>query len=302
MKKSISFICCVIIILSYFSVSYTQAEKSQLQWFMHLSNFQLPAHIIKQSLLKKPIHFDMKYIDLTVQEILYDGMWLYGIAVASPKNTNDGLILPCDADSSDFVKGGHNENATKDERSFIEVSTQEKKPLILTKFHIAEMDNADYYFQDHRQLPNGSSVLFCGAPVQWLKNEQNITLIASTEILNSEDKKNSTAENKTIPFTIHAIGNITVQKYKPNTPYPLTSVNLIQTPLSIYPQFQFSKQTDIQNYSLKKIAPTNGIEFIKGVPPDSTAFLADDLPTTVQITLHNHTLNDDITISFDCVR
>ena len=172
---------------------------------------------------------------MTLQEVLYDGIWLYTSAIVTPTDPATTLIMPASADIQDFVYGGYNENLRIDPRRFIEAALQDQKDLQRVSVYPVEFDQLSYYFLDHRQDAGDQSTVFSGAPLGGMEETLSAHLSVRLDLFDPLSSTFTHTDIYEFPITIQRIGSIDQRDYSTDhASFPFHSLSLIQTPLTVY--------------------------------------------------------------------
>ena len=181
MRKAACFIMSILFIIGSVQCGYAESmtqTDSALAWLMELYEYDLPDSITDDMrAFFTPLEFDCGTVQVTLDEVLYDGEYLYTSARVMPVDSTTTLIMPASALVEDFVAGGYHENLRSDPRSFMEAAVQDQKTLLMVEVHPVEFDRAEYYFLDHRQDAGDQTTVFSGASVGWIGEAPTIHLL-----------------------------------------------------------------------------------------------------------------------------
>ncbi len=286
MKKFVRMVS-VILCLLLLPWSHTLAEttpESDLAWLMGLYDFTMPeACVMTPKNAQAPLIFDCGDVQITLTEVLYDGIWLYTAASAVPMHPDKAILLPGGAELQDFMAGGYGEGLRDDPRSFQDAALQDGKELINVFLYPIEFDDAPYYFLDHRQDAGSQSTLFGGAPVMWQDEERTIHFSVQLNHIFLSGDSEPRSETFTFPVDIRRIGAMDSKLYRaaPEDGLPFETLRLLQTPLTTY-AFPEWKSPDAEGLEFALLDPSQA-PYGRGAPPDTTTFALPSLPDTIGV-------------------
>lgn len=292
---AVSIICCFFPLSRSYSED-TKATDSDIAWLMNLYGYTLPTTTVQtmhQSFA--PRSFTCGDVEVTLTEILYDGLWLYIAATATPIHPETSLLMPGSADFSDFVAGGYGEGLRDDSRSFEQVALQDEKSIIRIFLYPAEFYDAPYYYLDHRQDAGDQSTLFGGAPGHWMDENITIHLCIQLEHIELANGECSSPESYEFPIEIERLGSIESRTFQ--TTYdndaPFTSIDLVKTPLTAYANIHWKNEL-FENNIQYELLDNMMNPFAQGAPPGGNAFSMTDLPEEINIRFHLYNGQDEI--------
>ncbi len=210
--------------------------ESGIAWLMELYGYKPPEeaiHAMRESF--QPQAFDCGLAQVTLQEVLYDGVWLYTSATVTPTDPETTLILPDGAGIDDLVAGGYGENLRSDPRSYRAAALEDGKELLLVRVYPLEFNQAGYYYTDLRQDAGDQSTLLGAAPLGGLEEALTLHLSIQLESIDPSTGKVLSTSNLEFPIDIRRIGAINRREYQTDREdVPFRSLHLIQTPLTVY--------------------------------------------------------------------
>lgn len=156
--------------------------RSGIAWYLDLQGYPMQ-HAVKEGLhaFYMPQQEDCGDVQVTLQEVLYDGYWIYTSASVVPTSSETTLVMPGSAGMDERVSGGNGEKSRMDIRTFREAATEDGKRLLSVYVYPKEFDYLPFYFLDHRQDANDSSTLLSGSRL--LAPSGTITIHGSVQIL-----------------------------------------------------------------------------------------------------------------------
>lgn len=275
-------------ILCLMQLSCSCAEKDEfsnngLAWLMGLYGYKLSQHLITFSHSNfQPLIVESNGASITLDEILYDGTWMFTSATVVP-SISDRIIVPFDADINDCIAGGYQEKLRSDTRSFLEVAQEDDKKLLLVSIYPVEYEHAEYYFLDHRQDEGLQSTLFSGAPVTLQGDTIVVHISVKTTLLSQLTGEILLEESNEYPISIQNLGVKNEKKYY--TTYdesPLYELVLTQTELAtyVYPEWNDDAVSEEMTYML---VDEFGQKYSCGIPQDSSTYFFHVLPDTLYV-------------------
>lgn len=276
------------ILLTFICAAVAFAE-NDITWLMGLYGFDLPDALQKSIYISNAQPYDCGAVEVTIQEILYDGVWLYTSATLMPKDDETTLIIPDSADWGDFVAGGYKENFRNDARTFRNAAAEDGKLLASIMVYPMEYEDADYFFLDHRQDAGSQSTVFSGAPVAWMEQNKIIHLSVHVQMIDPVAGTILSEEHFFHPIKIDMVGPVTKQIYKSEEPeLPINSLQLVHTPLTSYALPSWKSSTDAMMYTIH-IVDNTGKVINRGAPLDTNTYNMAELPTTVNVLFEGKT-------------
>ena len=270
---------------------YTESSlpvDSALAWLMDLYGYNFPdgiAHAMRSSF--HPQAFDCGPAQITLQEVLYDGVWLYTSATVTPTNPEKTLIVPRSAGLDDFVAGGYGENLRNDPRSFLEAALQDQKQLLWVSIYPVEYEKAPLYFTDHRQDDGDQSTLFSGAPLAGMEEALTIHLSIQLELIDPSTGITTHTEAYAFPVAIQRVGPVSKRDYQADQEdFRFRSISLIQTPLTVYsfPEVSEGKMEICYHFSL---FDADLIPIPRGRVAEGFAWILQELPEKLNVQIES---------------
>lgn len=254
-------------------------DESGLRWLMNLYGYDISQNVINGIRdVWQPQSLDCEEVQVTLQEILYDGVWLYTSSTMKPPASNDVIIVPKSAFINDFMAGGYSENLRDDPRTFLEAALEEEKDLLFVGVYPSEYSQADYYFLDHRQDAEPTSTLFSGAPVTLQDAQSTIHILITVERINPVTGESLGAHTYEYPIEIERVGMAAQQKYtSTRNDVPVNEIILIQTPLATYVMPSWESRTQKETIDFE-LTDTSGNYYPRGNPDDSHSYMIDVFP------------------------
>ena len=292
MKKAILIIITVLLAAIRILPGQAIADetiRSGIAWYMDLHGFTL-SQAIEDGMhdLYKPQEADCGDVQVTLQEVLYDGYWIYTSASVVPTSPEMTLVMPGSAEMGDRVSGGNGEKSRMDSRTFREAASEDGKRLLSVYVYPKEFDYLPYYFLDHRQDASGSSTLLSGSHL--LAPSGIVTIHWSVQIY--EVDKNTgiytLADEHEFPAVITPLGDAAVKKYKPpaEEALPIDSITLIHTALTTYAIPSWVNEEDQGVYAFT-LLDENNHQIRQGAPPDVYTFSMEQPPDELFVQMLN---------------
>lgn len=266
-----------------YATSQDAPGESDLSWLMGVYDDTLPQDIATFAQTNfQPLTVDEEGIIVSIQEILYDGVWLFTSVTANP-SSDDIIIVPFEAEVNDLIAGGYGENLRDDSRTFLEAAQEDQKNLLLVSVMPAEYEQADFYFLDHRQDAGSQSTLFSGAPVALQGDNLTIHIAIETTLISYSTGETLSEARHEYPVTIKSLSTYNEKEYLPATEdAPFEKLLLVQTDLAtyVYPSWKESQTETVPEYVL---TDAEGNPYPTGIPQDATSCTLDVLPDTVYV-------------------
>lgn len=287
-RRALRLAVCILLCIPVTVSSATQIsthDRSQIARYLKLYGYDLPWEIVKQSHAAfSPLAVDCGPVQVSVDEILYDGQWMYTAASIWPKDPDTTVIMPGSAHPDDPAAGFYGEKARNDKRSFKTAAKEDNKQLLSVYAYIKEFDDIGAYFLDHFQEEN-SSVLFSGAEVAGGEETVECTWVVQIYAVDLQTKKFTLQNEYFFPITIQPL-----QPYLEKIYYvgsgknaPFDHAILVDTPLNTY---VFPQWNDIHDQSLYRVTldDSNGFA-VQGAFPGIEARKLKTLSKEVIVTI-----------------
>lgn len=238
--------------------------------------------------------FDVQTVDcgdvqVSLDEVLYDGYWLYTAASAIPTDPQKTLIMPGSSQSGDLVSGVYKEKQRSDNRTFRDAAAEDEKQLLAVYIYPKEFDQKSVYFLDHLQLANHQSVLFSGG--NFISTSELLPITWSIQIydVDKTTEQYTLRKEYNIPMTIKRLSPVKQQNYTviSDQPLPFKTVIIAKTPLTVYVYPAWEKM-DNQNQYEFSLLDASQKEIRPGAPPDINTFTLNQLPEELYIQLFNY--------------
>lgn len=278
--------------------SQDAAAESALSWLMGLYDYAMPQDVATFAQTNfQPLTVDADGIVVSVQEILYDGAWMFTAVTANP-SSDDIIIVPFEAEVNDLIAGGYGENLREDSRTFLEAAQEDQKDLLLVSIMPAEYEQADFYFLDHRQDAGSQSTLFSGAPVTLDGEEITIHIAVETTRISYATGEVLSESRNEYPVTIKNLGIQSTKEYFPATEdAPFEKLLLVQTDLATYAKPSWKELSTEDTTPEYVLTDAEGNPYPAVIPQDATSCSLDVLPDTVYVRFTEET-GEEYTITF----
>lgn len=295
MKKIMRILLALYLMLGTITCGYGESEAAAqdgIAWFMGTYNYTLPASTLEiSSVAFTPVTFDCGAAQVTIENILYDGMWIYTSAILAPSSPEESLIMPDDADSFFPVAGVYGENLRDDHRTFAEAAIEDGKQLVRTLAVPQEYYELDYFICGSRQDAGDTSTMVCAAPCLWIDEEINICFRVDVTVIDPATDQAEPTTTYEFPLTVKRLGSVEMAKYHSDQGIEALgydTIMLVKTPLTVYAYAEKGMN--------RHPAPVNMMDgsaspLPKGVPIDGTTTF--DLPALPsQLYIHVGILQD----------
>ena len=270
----------VMILISCFAGMSESAETEWvgIPWLMSIYGYEMDQSLIDEMNDNFQAQtFDCGKAQVTLREVLYDGVWMFTAATVVPTAGEDVIIIPASADMEDFIAGGYQEGLRDDQRTFLEAALEDHKQLLYIEIIPDEYEESDFYFEDHRQDPGEQSTLYSGGPVLLPEDENVIHLTIQISMIAPETEEESDPETYSFPVEIHRTASRKKSYHTAESDTPFDSVTLVITPLATHalPEWKTQELKETVGFQL---FDNNGEPFPKGIPQDSTTCFLTDFP------------------------
>ncbi len=250
----------------------------------------------------QPQTVDYGLVRVTFEEIVYDGRWVYTSATVVPSDEANVIVMPGSTGTGDAVAGGNGEQLCIDTRSFRDVATENQQQLLAVYVYIKEFDEmAPYYFLDHFQAEDNSSILLSGAPLSSDRND--LTLNWSVQLYNVDTSTGaySLVDLYEYPVTVSTLAPTTVRTYTSNvsSDMPFSTITLMKTALTTYAIPDWKDEEDQGRYDLILLNESQE-PYGQGTPPDINTFDIERLPETLNLVLIDYTDESILGATYIC--
>lgn len=229
-----------------------------------------------------PLEYSDKNIISQVQELLYDGVWLYSTTKVSSQVDANVLILPAGADFSDQVQNADDE----DSGSYLELAKAKSSQLLAVYGYPEQFDQQGEYFLDYIPSDNGSYYLISGCRFDYDDHDKkSLSMTPSLQIynVNLDTLRYELAgyitcnvDNIT-PFT-----NIQEYYYDVSDNDVVKGVILKKTGITTYVVIEWENQKDVhlRNWHALQM---DGSDWPNGYALDVTSLYCEEIPEQFQI-------------------
>lgn len=288
MKKMTGMLIVLVMIFGMSSYTVGSAEEARqdgITWFISTYGYTLSESMVEQiSTAFEPVTFDCDKVQVTLEAILYDGVWMYTSAILTPTSSEDSLILPDDAEPSFPVSGTYGEKLRDDPRTFIEAAIEDGKQLIRVMAVPQEFYEMEYFICASRQDAVETSTMVCATPCDWRDEVVNLSFHVDVTIMEPTNKDNAETAAYDFPITVKRIGDIETAKYHANQEIkglPYETITLIKTPVTVY---AFWENGTKRTSAPANLADASGTAFTPGVPADGmTTFDLTAFPSQLSV-------------------
>lgn len=255
--------------------------------YMKRNGYEIPPLVLeKMRHGNAPETLDCGEVQITFDEILYDGIYLYTAVSAAAADQAHTLIFPAGAEMDDLVSGMHQESEGDDNRTFIEAAKEDGKRLVSVYAYPKEFDELGEYFLDYCQGEDHVSALLSGAkvssgsetlPITWMIQLYEVDLDTGRfTLINQYDHPSTAAILQPLQEKVYtAVGSENL---------PFETVVMVQSGLTtyVYPQWKNEEQSSQFSFTLLDL---NGDALLAGAPPEMITFAMDQLPSSIYMEL-----------------
>ena len=287
-KMSSALIVLLLLALSMLSsnIGFSENElQDGITWFFSTYQYDLPESMIEQiDAAFTPIMFSCGDVSVKLENILYDGVWMYTSAVIAPTDSGKTLVMPDDAEPGYPIAGTYGENLRSDSRTFAEAAAEDKKQLVRVMAVPDEFFEVSYFICASRQDANDTSTMVCCALCNWQDDEINISFSITVTGLDSISNEPVSTETYSYPITVKRLGNLETKKYRPvdaEQSLECETITLTKTALTCY---AVAEKAGNQVYIPLQVCDVDGVPFSSGVPADAmTTLNLDSLPDHISV-------------------
>ncbi|NLO85197.1 MAG: hypothetical protein GX096_07205 [Clostridiales bacterium] len=286
----------MVVLLCMFSTMGAMAEMDQtdisqgttpISDYMKRNGYEMPSAVQeKVHDGNAPETLDCGEVQITLDEILYDGLWVYTAVSAIPADQADTLIFPAGAEMDDPISGMNQESEVDDSRTFIEAAKEDGKQLVCVYAYPKEFDALPEYFLDYFQGADHVSTLISGArvvtggeslPITWLIQLYEVNLdTGSFTLLNQYEHPSTVSILQPLQEKVYTVAS--------SEDLPFETVNMTQSGLTtyVYPQWKREEQSFEYSFAL---LDADGNALPNGAPPETITLAMDQLPASIYMEL-----------------
>lgn len=273
--------------VSFQATAQTRAYSDLAQYF-DIYGLELPAELVeKMQTSYKPQKVNCGDVQISLNEVLYDGRWLYTSASIKPTIPDKILVMPGSSQMGDKVSGLYHENKRKDDRSFQKVADEEEKRLLSVYVYPKEFDQLPVYFIDHLQDVDERSIMFSGASL--ISSSEVLSFYWSVQIYEVDVKTGAYdfINEYEFPATIASVGSVIQKTYKLDTKekLPFDLITLVHTPLSTY-AYPIWRSEDDRSFFDFTLLDSNLDPIPKGVPADVNTYTINEPSNPIYLSLY----------------
>ena len=230
-------VCLLTLLLCITTAMAAEEAENGLVWMLKLYGDTLPEETI-QAMMESfvPVTFDCGEVQVTLQNVLYDGVTLHTSAVIAPTVAGRTLVLPFSAGMNDLVCGEYGENLRADTRTFEQAAKEDGKQLANVSAYPKACDDLEVFWGDHRQDAGDTSTLIVYGGFDWLEAEKTIDFCVEVMPWDPAAETWGDRETYLFPVTIHWLGDIETRTYRAGQANDLRyeTLTLVKTPLTTY--------------------------------------------------------------------
>ena len=226
-----------------------------------------------------PLEYNDQSITAQVQELLYDGVWLYSTTRVASQVDANVLILPAGADFSDQVQIADDEESG----SYLELAKTKGSQLLAVYGYPEQFDQQGEYFLDYIYSEDGSYYLISGCRFDYDNKPLSITPTLQVYNVNLDTLKyehagyiTSEADNIT-PFA-----DIHEYYYDIADNDVIKGVTLKRTGITTYAFIDWKNQNDMYSHYWQ-ILKMDDSNWPNGYALDVTSLYMEEIPEQFQV-------------------
>lgn len=174
-------------------------------------------------------------IQVTLQQVVYDGVWMLTSAAAIPENPQEVVLMPGSSSVGDKYAGMYNEGLRTETRSFLELAKQENRRLLAVYAYPKEFDVYGSYFMDHLQDSGDLSLLVAGCNFV-APSDAPMTLHWMVQVyeVDVDTQAYTLLEEKLLPLTLQPMPSTATVYTATDNSTRLTGCTVLRTALTTY--------------------------------------------------------------------
>jgi len=242
-------------------------------------SFQIPLDVVKTMESSWQSHTaEYESINVSFDEVLFDGYWIYTSASITAKE-NNVLLMPGNAYPTDVYTNSGN--------TYLEASKSSGKKLLAVYVYPAVFDELGSYFLD--SINSSCNEIICISGANWIIDDLFVDILWNIEVysIDALTLEYSLLEKHTEHTFFSNISKKEVYFYSCDlNDISIKGAKLIKTCLTTYIEFYSeSGAVDLYNIILKD---ENGTTYKKGAPPAINTFYFDKIPKTIILETQSH--------------
>jgi len=149
MKRFLTFaaVLCLALSLTMGSHAEQAAPAYELNDYTTMYGYELPTTDAQAQAMDEayqPLTF--AGVQVTLKQVVYDGVWVITSATASPETPQEVVLMPGSSTVADKYAGMYKEGRRTETRSFLELAAQENRRLLAVYAYPKEFDEQGVYF------------------------------------------------------------------------------------------------------------------------------------------------------------
>ena len=226
-----------------------------------------------------PLEYSNKDIISQMQELLYDGVWLYSTTKVSSQVDAYVLLLPAGADFSDQVQNTDDEESG----SYLELAKAKGCQLLAVYGYPEQFDQQGEYFLDYICSEDGAYYLISGCRFDYDNKPLSITPTLQVYNVNLD-----TLQYELIGYITSEVDNITpftnIQEYhyEVSDNDVIKGVMLKKTGITTYVIIDWKNQNDMYSRNWHALQ-MDGSDWPNGYALDVTAVYMEEIPEQFQV-------------------
>lgn len=226
-------------------------------------------------------------VQVTLKQLVYDGVWVLTTAAATPENPQEVVIMPGSANPRDRYAGMNEEARRTETRSFLELAKQENRRLLAVYVYPKEFDEQSAYFIDHLQDSDDRSLLVAGCDFG-MPSETPLSLHWMVQVYEVDvaTQAYTLLEEKLLPLTLQPMPSTATAYATAGGSAPLTGCTLLRTALTTYVFPQWKDGTDPYAYGITPLDDAGNPYDIE-LPWATNSYAIAAAPTTLTLQVEN---------------
>ena len=228
----------------------------------------------------KPVHMDCEGLDISIEEVLYDGVWAYSTVYVQPQKGQSITVVPGGADLSDEIAI----STDGESLSFLDLAEQNENRLLAVYCYPKEFDSQGLYFMDHVEDVNGAFYLVSGCEIPLQEDTNPLTMMLEVYEVDPNTLHYERAAQKELsPETYSPFSP--VKKYEYHTVEDsdlFETVTLLKTGITSYLYVNWKNEDDAE--TMDAVPLTENMELIPaGYSLDAHAVYLEEIPEVLNI-------------------
>ncbi len=279
---------CMALTLAVGSFAQEDEEHFTLTDYSLVYGYELPASTTATSLSEEvTTPLTVAGVQVTLGQVVYDGVWVLTSAVAIPENPREVVLMPGSSSVGDKYAGMYDEGVRPETGSFLDVAKQQNKRLLAVYAYPKEFDEQDAYFMDHLQDSGDRSLLVAGCDFG-MPSETPLSLHWMVQVYEVDvaTQAYTLLEEKLLPLTLQPMPSTATAYATAGGSTPLTGCTLLRTALTTYVFPQWKDGTDPYAYGITPLDDAGNPYDIE-LPWATNSYAIATPPTTLTLQVEN---------------